>query len=48
MVAVAELESVTVTTTVYEPAALAAGVPEMMPVLEAMVNPLGKPLADQV
>ena len=39
-------ESVTVITTELVPAAV--GVPEMAPVPEAMVNPAGKPVADQL
>jgi hypothetical protein len=48
LVAVEELLSVTVTTTLSVPAVPAAGVPEMAPVVELIVNPLGNPVADQV
>jgi len=46
--AVAEVLSVTVTTTVYGPAEAAAGVPEMVPVEDPIVSPVGKPVAEKV
>lgn len=39
-------ESITVTTTGFAPTAV--GVPEIMPVPEAMIKPAGKPVADQL
>jgi hypothetical protein len=33
---------------VYDPAELAAGVPEMVPVEEPMVSPVGNPVAEKV
>ena len=48
LLAVREWLSVTVTITVNGLPTLVAGVPEMTPVVGAMLNPLGRPVADQV